>query len=651
MPETPSELIPVDSQDGFYIVSEGWLTADIPFPDASARARLERRGYTAIKGRVHIDGRARRAVILAPPGGNDQFFAELEDAPPRSGEADLPEGTSEEVERYLNALQVRFGRSEGVLPEQRAEIATEFVEPRLELSSGDRETVTWGRLREKSYLLVSGAPGSGKTTLLRQWMMWQADRTRRGEGSFLPICLPLRGFDPHDTVENALRREAERTDAPWLARSLREYAGRGMLAIAFDGLDEVAVEDRDAAIRRLADFTNQFPDCRYLVTTRPGIKVDLDVGLLRADILPFDSPRLRQFVYYRLHSQGSWKSFATKVEAEPALEWIIGNPLALSLVIARYLRREIKPSLVSEIVSAVVDMFLDSWDSSRGIVRTRHATMSPAIKRKLLAALADQRPGADDVHIPIQGAMEEDQSREAALAMLSEHTGLLRKEAGGAWVFKDSVLRDFFRATLWVTALASRAGDFRSLLRKPLSSTRTDLASFVAFMSSDVDAQIREVLLKRTGPELATAARLTEVISQGLALRKSTLASYAQLVAEVLAEPLRTAKVTNSDHQSHIVFCFSVAMPPEQSIADADLETLVAALHRSRDGVGADAIRTLIQSDGHEGALHTIKQLLAADGELRIERTGDRMTWTVADILPNVPSGPEEPQPRSEVLH
>lgn len=651
MPETRSELIPVDSQDGFYVVSEGWLTADIPFPDASERARLERRGYTPLTGRVHIDGRARRAVILAPPGGDDQFFAKLEDETSRIGEADLREATSEEVERYLSALHVRFGRSEGVLPEQRAEIATGFVEPRLKLSSGNRETVTWGRLRDNNYLLVSGAPGSGKTTLLRQWMIWQADRTRRGEDSFLPICLPLRGFDTHETVEHALRREAERTDAPWLAQSLREYAVRGMLAIAFDGLDEVAVEDRDAAIGRLAEFTNQFPDCRYLVTTRPGIQVDLDVGLLHADILPFDSPRLRQFVYYRLHSQGAWKNFATTVEAEPALEWIVGNPLALSLLVARYLRREIRPGLVSEIVAAVVDMFLDSWDSSRGIVRTRRATMSPAIKRKLLASLADQRPGADDVHIPILGAMEEDQSREAALAMLSEHTGLLKKEAGGAWTFKDSVLRDFFRATLWVTALASKAGDFRSLLRKPLSSARTNLATFVAFMSSDVDTQIREVLLKRTGPELATAARLTEVISQGLALRKSTLASYAQLVADVLAEPMRTAKVTNAYHHSHFVFCFSVTMPTELSIADSDLETLVAALHRSRDGVGAEAIRTLIQNDGHESGLQTIEQLLGADGELHMERTGDRMTWTVADILPNVPSGPDQPQRRSDVFH
>ena len=291
----------------------------------------------------------------------------------------------------LPCLHSRYGLSEGILPEQRAHILGGFVEPRLALTKGEPSLIPWGELREQNYLLVSGAPGSGKTTLLRHWLLWHADRTRRGDATVLPLCVSLRHFTSSDTMESSLRREAVEMGAPWLGRDLRAYARRGMLAVAFDGLDEVPAEYRNLAMRSISEFTRSFPYCRYLVTTRPQVGIQLDVGLLRADLLPLDRSRCRQLAYHRLYETKSWKTFTAKVEAEPALDWVVGNPLALSLIIARFLRHEITPSYVTEIIAGVVDMFVDGWDASRGVVRTKNRNLSPAEKRKILGKFAARR--------------------------------------------------------------------------------------------------------------------------------------------------------------------------------------------------------------------------------------------------------------------
>ncbi|WP_288409641.1 NACHT domain-containing protein [uncultured Sphingomonas sp.] len=600
-----------------------------------------RRGYKVHKGVVHINGRSQQATILDPPDDGDQSFADIGERIVDPDEDCLPsEVSSEEIEQYWSVVQDRFGRSEGILPEQRAEILTSFVEPKLALSLSGSKAVTWGNLRESSYLLVSGAPGSGKTTLLRQWLLWHADRRRRGAAELLPLCLSLRDYNPDESVETALVRQAAQVGAHWLASDFKTFANRGLLAIGFDGLDEVPVEDRQAALDRLSHFTSVFPRCRYLVTTRPGIDVQLDVGLEQADLLPFDQSRVRQLAYYRLHSMGAWKNFTTRMEAEPALSWIMGNPLALTLVMSRYLRREIRPSFVGEIVEAVIEMFVDTWDSSRGIVRTRNRMLSPAAKRKVLAWVAEGRHLEKDVVLPIGDTVTDSSQNAKVLAMLSEHTGLLKASDDGIWSFSSSVFREYFNATMSVSALTSKAGAFRRLLTRPLENARSHIARFVGFLSSDIDSQILEVLNKLGTPELATAVHLTDVVSQGLPLKRSTLDKYALFVSTALKEPLQSVHAGHSP-ASHCAFCLHLALAAKDQLKINDLEALMAALHRSRDGIAAGALRTFLQAD-KAPHLQAIEELLNAEGELSVERSDENITWKVTELMPEVPSGPPE---------
>ena len=540
------------------------------------------------------------------------------------------------------------------LPEQRAHILGGFVEPRLALTKGEPSLIPWGELREQNYLLVSGAPGSGKTTLLRHWLLWHADRTRRGDATVLPLCVSLRHFTSSDTMESSLRREAVEMGAPWLGRDLRAYARRGMLAVAFDGLDEVPAEYRNLAMRSISEFTRSFPYCRYLVTTRPQVGIQLDVGLLRADLLPLDRSRCRQLAYHRLYETKSWKTFTAKVEAEPALDWVVGNPLALSLIIARFLRHEITPSYVTEIIAGVVDMFVDGWDASRGVVRTKNRNLSPAEKRKILGKFAARRKlgVSDGDATPLASEINAGYGEESLLSMLSEHTGLLTRQDRGVWAFRSSALEEYFRATVLVSALTSKAGEFRKLLKGPISAGTTYLARFISFMSSDADDQI-DGLLRRTKPkELGVAAKLTDVLSQSLPTKRSTLFGYANLVVAALDDQLSNVEINRKVTLPNVFLSFTVSTVGMTPYIATALGALIAALHRSRDGVGAETILAVIESGRHPH-LTAIQELLRTNGELQESRTHDSITWKVVEILPDVPAGPTEADLRSpsDTLH
>jgi len=640
MTDPTVDLIPVEPQGDHYVVSEDWLAAGLEFPSRVLEHRLLEQGYCRSPGRVHFEGRSWAATILLSPQGDDQTFALLVlDRPDVDDpeEPDIAPATAEEMERFWDETHSRFGRAEGVLPEQRAEILSAFVEPRLAV--GDETTpVPWGDLRRHNYLLVSGAPGSGKTTLLRHWLLWHADKGRLADGDLLPISLSLRHYRPEITVEVALRREAESIGAAWLSRDLKAYAAKGRLAVAFDGVDELAFEDRALAMSQIASFTEHYPSCRYLVTTRPEVSVDLSVGLKRAQLLPLDRPRVRQMAYHRLYETGSWKTFTCKVEAEPALDWVISNPLALSFMIARFLRREIAPSYVGEIVGAVIDLFIDGWDASRGIVRTRERALSPAEKRKILSRISSAGQ-FDDLQLIGEARKLADESD--LYAMLSEHTGLLRHDA--RWRFRSEVVEEFFRAGVTVSSLASRASEFRTLLKKPLGSAASHLARFIGFMSSDAGDRIDDILKSPPADSFPLAVHLTDVLSQGMTIRPSILDAYATYVAATLdAAVSNTFSVSASENG---VSSLTVTRRSSSGLPLEDIVLLLHALHRARDSVSARTLETVL-SGRRSKSLDCISRLIHADGELQVTRSDDAATLKVVAIMPELSTGPG-PDPAS----
>lgn len=146
-------LVPVKSRVNYYVVSEEWVRAGIPFPDIEEKIKLQAKGYTTRSGVVHFEGRARRAAILIPHEDDSQTYADLLEN--NNGEdQETAEINLDDRSTYINQIRKIYEFSEAVLPEQRARVESDFVEPALEPLNSPGTRINWGDLRARSYVLI-----------------------------------------------------------------------------------------------------------------------------------------------------------------------------------------------------------------------------------------------------------------------------------------------------------------------------------------------------------------------------------------------------------------------------------------------------------------------------------------------------------------
>jgi Leucine-rich repeat (LRR) protein len=153
--------------------------------------------------------------------------------------------------------------------------------------------------------LIRGEAGSGKTTLL-QWLAVNA--SRRGFVGDLqqwtdsvPFFLQLRRYaggelpSPEQFLEHTAKPIAGIMPTGWVHRQLA--SGAALLLV--DGVDELPNGERTRAREWLLELLRTFPECRFVITTRPPAVpenwlVEADFSL--AELLPMSFPDIISFV-------------------------------------------------------------------------------------------------------------------------------------------------------------------------------------------------------------------------------------------------------------------------------------------------------------------------------------------------------------------
>jgi hypothetical protein len=153
--------------------------------------------------------------------------------------------------------------------------------------------------------VVRGEAGSGKTTLLH----WLAVRCARSEltgslsewGEHVPFFLPLRRYvgkklpPPEEWLEHSAPNSAGVLPPGWVHDQLE--AGRALVLI--DGVDELPEEEREGARRWVRELCEQFPEARYVVTSRPpAVEEDWlrGSGFGSTDLQPMTLPDIEAFL-------------------------------------------------------------------------------------------------------------------------------------------------------------------------------------------------------------------------------------------------------------------------------------------------------------------------------------------------------------------
>lgn len=615
-------LLPVEERDGFFVISEEWNPAEIPFPSLAEKSKLLSSGYTTGIGRVHLKGGSRLTTLLLPPDDGDQTFAILEEDENIFGgneDADFEESTT-----YLRAIEFKCGHSEWVFPEQRCDLNSEYVEPSLRLLQTKQSNVSWARLRSINAVLLCAGPGAGKTTLMRRWVLWHA---REAEASRrVPVYVQLRHWRAGEEIDALIRRSVAETGDEHVTKSLPSLAAEGRLAIALDGVDEVPAEDRADVIAEIDRFALKNPRCKYLVSTRPYSDFKMGIGAVSVTIEPFSASQLREYAFHKLAGVTISDQFCARIEAEDFLGGLTRNPLGLSVLVTRYLRDEMVPSHVTDAVAAIVDMLVDQWDSGRGVVRRRHSPLSLSQRRKALIALAASGAG-NDWERKISEVVPE-ASPDETLRMVQEYTGLIERDQSQPWVFRLSILTQFFASVHWVLALSSRMQEFVDILTGRRRGEKEHMSRFIAALSSDASTAIAAVIKQSRSTDFDLASNLAAALTQPALLSSVVVESYANFITSVLENQLSHCSSVNikENEGGGLVWHLSArTQDPSELPVLASFADLTSWMHKGRDSTAGRWLRDKL-STKEEPVLRHLALLMASEGSLISESAESSVT-------------------------
>ncbi len=235
--------------------------------------------------------------------------------------------------------------------------------------------------------LVEGHPGSGKTTLLKHLAFCLASKNPK-ECHFEPNCelLPVlillkeleRIFDDPEfnrqdyfSADEYLSWYFKRKVSGFIDfQRLENFLKKQQTLIMLDGLDEVRLERRNKIVNAFADLMIKYPGNKIVLTGRPhGIS---EVPLARfgsslARILSLTMEQVRDFIHkwfsylfqasYSLSLKNA-EAMIAEINAHPAIEALIDNPLMLTAVCILYYDGKELPGQRAELYKKFIDNML-----------------------------------------------------------------------------------------------------------------------------------------------------------------------------------------------------------------------------------------------------------------------------------------------------
>ncbi|MET0624089.1 MAG: NACHT domain-containing protein [Pyrinomonadaceae bacterium] len=327
--------------------------------------------------------------------------------------------------------------------------------------------------------VIVGVPGSGKSTFL-EWLQLSVAGVRKilvagdEDEQAIPLLLRVRELDAKrlprgaELIEAATGSEDRAALMPegWLDRQMK----KGRVLFMLDGLDETDPKLRDKyLIPWLAKLCEDYPDCRYLVSSRPA---GYPPGTLRklkfaeCDLLDFSEPEMTEYTKnwctaIRLARSENEKESRRKGAAEgasivkgfehhPYIKNLARNPLMLSAVcLVNYFEDGRLPEDRARLYKLCVEGLLHHWDSRRGI----HSDFTldeklRACRQVAIAMQADDRAEYEAAKvIKIFTKVLDDSARaKRLLEHIRYRTGLLIERRAGIFAFAHLTFQEYLAA-------------------------------------------------------------------------------------------------------------------------------------------------------------------------------------------------------------
>lgn len=238
------------------------------------------------------------------------------------------------LKRYKNSLKQDFEKIESPwLEEKNLEMSKIFVP--LQINSKDKSIDVLTALPEYKRMIILGEPGSGKSMLCKNILY------NYGNSSLpikqIPVLIRLHELnDNNKTIRQIMISFLTSHNFYKPETFLDLFLKIGKIIMLLDGHDEIVSQMRSVASRKIIDFICQYPNCRFIITSRSAVydnEFSEIKNLETHTLCKFNKRQISQFLEgWPYQTKKTKVELIQALEERPRISELAGNPLILTII-------------------------------------------------------------------------------------------------------------------------------------------------------------------------------------------------------------------------------------------------------------------------------------------------------------------------------
>lgn len=213
---------------------------------------------------------------------------------------------------------------------------------------------------EYKYITIIGSAGSGKSTLIKYLFLNSIRSSYK-----IPILIELRYLNEFSgsisdfIYEKILQNEVKPSKAT-LSRALK----KGAFLFLFDGYDEIFSKRKQQIAKEIDDFTDRYPNNKYIITTRPGGGIEGAQRFHSFYIQDLSNSEITEFINLLVDDEERREQIKNNIEKTEVSDYkeYLKNPLLLSMFILAFENHPEIPNRKSAFYKNVFDTLYSKHD-------------------------------------------------------------------------------------------------------------------------------------------------------------------------------------------------------------------------------------------------------------------------------------------------